>query len=225
MDFAQYCHVEAPETVLIPHRSGALTAKDKVIPLVLSLYVMGGFVKSIPTQIKMGDNIASLLDWVLKHPPCIDGHGASSDIDQDVQIATYMHIRSCLLRLCLLQTKQLSVADMMLQHQSIVPELLKLAIQQLPAALSAVFGKEFDVISKMENVHALIAWMKDESNEERIKKRAVIERLPYINEGDLTPWWVLNAAQHIVVLGGEVEVDEYRIKGLQHFPTVKLNGN
>ncbi|KAH9133096.1 hypothetical protein LEN26_007158 [Aphanomyces euteiches] len=232
MDFAQYCHVEAPETVLIPHRSGALTAKDKVIPLVLSLYVMGGFVKSIPTQIKMGDNIASLLDWVLKHPPCIDGHGASSDIDQDVQIATYMHIRSCLLRLCLLQTKQLSVADMMLQHQSIVPELLKLAIQQLPAALSAVFGKEFDVISKMENVHALIAWMKDESNEERIKKRAVIEtfsttlfqRLPYINEGDLTPWWVLNAAQHIVVLGGEVEVDEYRIKGLQHFPTVKLNG-
>ncbi|CAK4187392.1 unnamed protein product [Aphanomyces euteiches] len=77
----------------------------------------------------------------------------------------------------------------------------------------------------MENVHALIAWMKDESNEERIKKRAVIERLPYINEGDLTPWWVLNAAQHIVVLGGEVEVDEYRIKGLQHFPTVKLNGN
>ncbi|KAF0697446.1 Aste57867_11869 [Aphanomyces stellatus] len=227
--------LDAPDMIVTPTRASvATTAKDSnVVSLVLSIYVLGGYVNPMPPPLKMHDAMLGFVEWVLKHPVCIDGHGSSADdMEQDIQIAIYTHLRVGLLRLSKGQSDQLAVAEMLLTSQSIVSDLLSLAIQPLPTALAGVFGKEYDIVSKMENVHALIDWIADESNEDKTKKRVVVEtlaavlfeRLPYMNGADVTPWWVLNAAQNLHVLGGEVEIDEYRIKGLQHFPTVKLNG-
>ncbi|RHX96701.1 hypothetical protein DYB25_012702, partial [Aphanomyces astaci] len=186
----------------------------------------------------MDDTMHGLLEWVLQHPLSIDGHGSTTmqDMDEDIQIAIYMHIRASLLRLAMAQTLHPSVARSMLSHESVVSELLAVAVRPVQSSLEDVFGNELDVVSKLGNVQGLVDWIADDNNsnmtESVTKKRAILdtvatilfERLPYVRGADVTPWWVVSAAQSLHVLGGEVEVDEYCVKGLLHFPTVKLNG-
>ncbi|RQM28081.1 hypothetical protein B5M09_007126, partial [Aphanomyces astaci] len=180
--------------------------------------------------VKMGDTMHGLLEWVLQHPLSIDGHGTTfmQDMDEDIQIAIYMHIRASLLRLAMAQTLHPCVARTMLSHESVVTELLAVAVRPVQSSLEDVFGNELDVVSKLDNVQGLVDWIADDNNsnmtESVTKKRAILDRLPYVRGADVTPWWVVSAAQSLHVLGGEVEVDEYCVKGLLHFPTVKLNG-
>ncbi|RHZ06119.1 hypothetical protein DYB31_007597, partial [Aphanomyces astaci] len=222
----------SPETILVPRRrrpdAPRSTSKkpNLVVPLILSIYV------------KMDDTMHGLLEWVLQHPLSIDGHGSTTmqDMDEDIQIAIYMHIRASLLRLAMAQTLHPSVARSMLSHESVVSELLAVAVRPVQSSLEDVFGNELDVVSKLGNVQGLVDWIADDNNsnmtESVTKKRAILdtvatilfERLPYVRGADVTPWWVVSAAQSLHVLGGEVEVDEYCVKGLLHFPTVKLNG-
>ncbi|RHZ11268.1 hypothetical protein DYB37_012541, partial [Aphanomyces astaci] len=222
----------SPETILVPRRRrpDAPRSPSKkpnlVVPLILSIYV------------KMDDTMHGLLEWVLQHPLSIDGHGTTTmqDMDEDIQIAIYMHIRASLLRLAMAQTLHPSVARSMLSHESVVSELLAVAVRPVQSSLEDVFGNELDVVSKLGNVQGLVDWIADDNNsnmtESVTKKRAILdtvatilfERLPYVRGADVTPWWVVSAAQSLHVLGGEVEVDEYCVKGLLHFPTVKLNG-
>ncbi|RHZ42495.1 hypothetical protein DYB26_006712 [Aphanomyces astaci] len=238
----------SPETILVPRRrrpdAPRSTSKkpNLVVPLILSIYVLGGIGKppptTVPPPVKMDDTMHGLLEWVLQHPLSIDGHGSTTmqDMDEDIQIAIYMHIRASLLRLAMAQTLHPSVARSMLSHESVVSELLAVAVRPVQSSLEDVFGNELDVVSKLGNVQGLVDWIADDNNsnmtESVTKKRAILdtvatilfERLPYVRGADVTPWWVVSAAQSLHVLGGEVEVDEYCVKGLLHFPTVKLNG-
>ncbi|ETV87117.1 hypothetical protein, variant 1 [Aphanomyces astaci] len=240
----------SPETILVPRRrrsdaprSPSKKPNDLVVPLILSIYVLGGVGKpppptTVPPPVKMGDTMHGLLEWVLQHPLSIDGHGTTfmQDMDEDIQIAIYMHIRASLLRLAMAQTLHPCVARTMLSHESVVTELLAVAVRPVQSSLEDVFGNELDVVSKLDNVQGLVDWIADDNNsnmtESVTKKRAILdtvatilfERLPYVRGADVTPWWVVSAAQSLHVLGGEVEVDEYCVKGLLHFPTVKLNG-
>ncbi|RHY41291.1 hypothetical protein DYB30_011384, partial [Aphanomyces astaci] len=230
----------SPETILVPRRrrpdAPRSTSKkpNLVVPLILSIYVLGGIGKppptTVPPPVKMDDTMHGLLEWVLQHPLSIDGHGSTTmqDMDEDIQIAIYMHIRASLLRLAMAQTLHPSVARSMLSHESVVSELLAVAVRPVQSSLEDVFGNELDVVSKLGNVQGLVDWIADDNNsnmtESVTKKRAILDRLPYVRGAEVTPWWVVSAAQSLHVLGGEVEVDEYCVKGLLHFPTVKLNG-
>ncbi|ETW05794.1 hypothetical protein H310_03478 [Aphanomyces invadans] len=234
-ELLQLFSIESPEKVLLSCRadSSLLSNREPVVQVILSIYVLGGYMKTTPPPIKMGESMMQLLEWVLQHPASVDGHvGSLDDMDQDVQIATYMHVRVSLLRLLTAQTPTPTVAGALLQLPIVVTELLSTAIRPFKASLEGVFGNEFDVVSKLDNVRGLMDWITDDSNESMSKKRVILdtlatslfERLPYVRGVEVSPWWVLSAAQNLHVLGGDVDIDEYRIKGIQHFPTVKLNG-
>ncbi|RHZ26993.1 hypothetical protein DYB31_010188, partial [Aphanomyces astaci] len=131
--------------------------------------------------VKMGDTMHGLLEWVLQHPLSIDGHGTTfmQDMDEDIQIAIYMHIRASLLRLAMAQTLHPCVARTMLSHESVVTELLAVAVRPVQSSLEDVFGNELDVVSKLDNVQGLVDWIADDNNsnmtESVTKKRAILD--------------------------------------------------
>ncbi|RHY31911.1 hypothetical protein DYB32_003038 [Aphanomyces invadans] len=183
-ELLQLFSIESPEKVLLSCRADSSLLsnnRERVVQVILSIYVLGGYMKTTPPPIKMGESMMQLLEWVLQHPASVDGHvGSLDDMDQDVQIATYMHVRVSLLRLLTAQTPTPTVAGALLQLPIVVTELLSTAIRPFKASLEGVFGNEFDVVSKLDNVRGLMDWITDDSNESMSKKRVILDVRAYL---------------------------------------------
>ncbi|KDO34041.1 hypothetical protein SPRG_01315 [Saprolegnia parasitica CBS 223.65] len=217
---------------------GSLADTANMATVVLAVNV----VASTPGGHPLPATMPTLVAWSLTSSVSMAGHEAptvatpvssAAEMREDIQLAQHMHLRSALLRLCRLQAPQTAAADALLKPGLI--GLLQLAIQPLAEAVATVFGSDFDIISKLDTVQALLEWILDDAEtptDGGLKRKLALEmlstvlfeRLPYVNPRDVAPWWLVNATQKLQVLGGDVEMEEYRVKGLQHFPTIKLTG-
>ncbi|OQR95198.1 hypothetical protein THRCLA_07992, partial [Thraustotheca clavata] len=213
----------------------------KLAPVVLAVYALGGH-QSEPSRSLLPTSALVLMAWSLKHSMHIEGHKTTSsspstslieELQGDICLAKYMHLRTAVLRLCRYQTKDVAVTEsLLICEHPVFSGLLSLAITSISDAISKVFGLEFDAVSKLDTVHTLLEWILDAVAIDRSKRllaletlaSVLFERLPYVDPREVAPWWLVNSTQKLHVLGGEVEMEEYRVKGLQHFPTVKLNG-
>ncbi|OQR96682.1 hypothetical protein ACHHYP_13804 [Achlya hypogyna] len=220
--------------VLVDHRRSA--ADVPLAPLVLAVAVLSEATVALPASIV--EHLATSLHVPLsiaahESPAVASSASSAQEMLEDIWLAQHIHLRSALLRLCYRRAGDADIAGTLLNAgPSILAGLLRRAIQPLAEAVAAVFGSDFDTIAKLDTVQALLDWILEGGDADRSKQRVALEtlatvlfeRLPYVNAREVAPWWLVNATQKLQVLGGNVEMEEYRVKGLQHFPTIKLTG-
>ncbi|DAZ94132.1 TPA: hypothetical protein N0F65_010376 [Lagenidium giganteum] len=160
------------------------------------------------------------------------------DATRDVQpvayaSATLLRMKSSVMRFLMMHASSLS--SELVQDEELWKCLYQSATSMLVDAMSACLGVDSKTIAKLPLVNQLMHELQGKEGQ-RLSAVALseLEALEWETweacaalHGQRLPWWLprhgaASAASCLEALGGEVEIREFSVKAIEHFPTVKL---
>ena len=176
--------------------------------------------------ITLTDVLHPTIEFFLTQTPCLDGHReidpsvvlseekeeAATEVKIDTQIAVFAHLRSRFFRSLSPIVRASNASATSFLSGGFFPQLLALASTDTCAASIAALGTDAGNASNLPTVEALCESFRESVSIEELEALSVQLWSRITISRCSCPWWMVRRQQKLEILGGEAEIDEFRVK-------------